>query len=153
MGSAAKKVGNTLKKITKSAEEAVSFAINPTGYITGTIGEAITGKKAVKTAFNPGGEITGEAGEYLVDKPKAARAAEKEAANQAEALRQKTKRDIETKRRQESAEATAADRLNRARAAQTRRRGGRGRSSTILTNSLGGTGGEMNQGRKSLLGL
>ena len=149
MGGAAKKVVESVKEIPKSAEKAIEYGINPTGALMSDAFTGITGKNA-ELLFNPLGSAAGEVGETFVDKPKAIKEAEKQAAAQAEDLRNKTKAELEGRQAQEKAESEASKRLSRARRAQTSRRGGTGRSSTILTNKLGGSA---SQGRKTLLGL
>lgn len=149
MGGAAKKVVETVKDLPKSAEKAIEYGVNPIGAGLGDAFTLATGKNA-DLLFNPLGSSAGEVGETFVDKPKAIKEAEEQAARQAEDLRNRTKAELEGRQAQEKAESEASKRLSRARRAQTSRRGGTGRSSTILTNKLGGSA---SQGRKTLLGL
>jgi len=158
MGGSSSPVTKIVKKAKKAVtsaegatEAAISFAAGPVAQ-AGLLFDTVTGKKTgmVTRPFATAGK---EAGEKFVDQPKAFKKAQKEAEAQAEAVRQRILKEEKVQRKQSAAEEKAAETLTRARAAQTRRRKGTGRGSTILSKSLGGVGGEENQGRRSLLGL
>ena len=102
--------------------------------------------------FDPVGTAAAEAGEAFVDKPKAAKEEAKRIAGATAAAQRKMMSDIESKKKQEGAESEASEALLKARARQRRRARTTGRESTILSQSLGGVGGDSG-GRKGLLGL
>jgi len=102
--------------------------------------------------FDPVSAATAQAGEDWVDKPKAAKEEAKRIAGATAAAQRKMMSDIESRQRQEGAESEASEALLKARARQRRRSRTTGRESTILSQSLGGVGGDSG-GRKGLLGL
>jgi len=112
----------------------------------------VTGIKA-DALFNPVGVAGGEVGEKFYDKPKKAKEEVKKLAKAAQAEQEKMLGDIRSRERQASAESEAAESLTKARRRQSRKSPGRGRGSTILTDKLGGSGGQSSEGRKLLLGL
>jgi hypothetical protein len=142
-----------IKNVTKSAESAVKVAsaiYNPTAALAKGVTKAFGGKGDF--VFDPLGTTTAEAGEAFVDKPKAAKEEAKRIAGATAAAQRKMMSDIESRQRQEGAESEASEALLKARARQRRRSRTTGRESTILSQSLGGVGGDSG-GRKGLLGL
>jgi len=143
-----------IKNVTESAESAVKvakFFYNPYGTIAEGTVQATTGKKSA-AIFDPVSAATAQAGEDWVDKPKAAKEEAKRIAGATAAAQRKMMSDIESRQRQEGAESEASEALLKARARQRRRSRTTGRESTILSQSLGGVGGDSG-GRKNLLGL
>jgi len=142
-----------IKNVTKSAESAVKVAsaiFNPTAAAAKGVTKAFGGKGDF--VFDPVGTTAAETGEALVDKPKAAKEEAKRIAGETAAAQRKMMSDIESRQRQEGAESEASEALLKARARQRRRSRTTGRESTILSQSLGGVGGDSG-GRKNLLGL
>jgi hypothetical protein len=142
-----------IKNVTKSAESAVKVAsaiYNPAAAAAKGVTQAFGGKGDF--VFDPIGTTAAEAGEAFVDKPKAAKEEAKRIAGATAAAQRKMMSDIESRKKQEGAESEASEALLKARARQRRRSRTTGRESTILSQSLGGVGGDSG-GRKGLLGL
>ena len=142
-----------IKNVTESAESAVKVAsaiFNPAAAAAKGVTKAFGGKGDF--IFDPIGTLAAEAGESFVDKPKAAKEEAKRIAGETAAAQRKMMSDIESRQRQEGAESEASEALLKARARQRRRSRTTGRESTILSQSLGGVGGDSG-GRKNLLGL
>jgi len=155
--------GGPVKKIVKKAENIAKVAFNPAGAVAGIAAKKATGSGAlanVATFAGAGGDPTkyavgetaGFAGKTFVDQPKEAKAEAARIENENAEAQRKTMAELKGRQAQEDAEKAAANELEKAKARQ-RRKADKGRKSTILTDSLGGTGGEMNQDKKSLLGL
>lgn len=149
-----KNVVSEAKEFKKTAgnkvKYAVGAAINPVGTAT-SFGSKALGVKT-DAVFNPIGTVAGEATEMVYDKPMAEKKAAAERAKADEEAQGRFIAGMESRAKQEKAEKTAAEDLEKAKARQ-RKKADKGRRSTILTDSLGGVGGEEGQAKKSLLGL
>lgn len=139
-----------VKEKVKKVENVAKVAFNPMGALAATASKR-AGVKA-DAVFNPIGTVAGNAGEKLYDKPQEAKAEAKRFAAEEQAAQGKALAELEGREKQEKAEKSAAEALETAKARQ-RKKADKGRRSTILTDSLGGAGGEENQNKKSLLGL
>lgn len=158
--------GGPLKKVIKKAETVGKVIFNPYGTAasmiaakagaSGTAQNAISFAGSSATGGNSGGYLSGEtagfAGKTFVDKPKELKAEAKRLGDATAEAQRKTLAELTQRDNQEKAEKDASSALEQAKARQ-RRKADKGRKSTILTDSLGGAGGEENQGKKNLLGL
>jgi len=140
-------IKKAVKKVTAEAKREISreFTI---GNDSGALGKFkdFTGIDLKKT------NIVAQGKRHFVDKPAEQKAEQQKLGREQDVANKKAIADIEKREAQEGAEKTASKDLARARAKQKRQSKGSGRRSTILTDKLGGAGGESGQ-RKSLLGL
>lgn len=155
-GNPIKKALKPVKKAVKSTTAEVERQFDPSnsGGFIGDIHDA-TGINLRKTPIAPGQAqfaIAGQLKRQFVDKPREAKKAEEAAIRQAKSEQEAQLREIAAQERQSKAESEASEELLRRRQKQARRRKSSGRQSTILTDSLGGVGGEENQNKKTLLG-
>lgn len=143
----AKVLVNPVSALVGEGTKKVGEAVGVDAGVTDVVGDAVGGSvgTGTKAAIDFGVNLkktadrTEQAGKDF---------RETQAKQNADALKQ-----VKDRKAQEKAQRKASEDLTAGRAKQARRRKGAGRKGTILTDSLGGVGGEDNQGRKTLLGL
>lgn len=152
-GSVGAAIKKTTKKVTGSAEgalKALSWVYNPYGNLAKT-GAKKAGANDIAEISTPYSKPTSALGKKMIDDPKQARIdGDKFEQQQIEANAAQLKK-IEGRKAQSDAESEAGKDLERKRKKQKRRRSSQGRQGTILTENLGGAGGE-DSTRKTLLG-
>lgn len=148
-GSAVQKTKKKIKNI--KVENAAKAIINPINAASALGFKKSTGVKA-DAIIAPLSTQGGNLGESQYDKPLAEAKQFADDAAGAAVQQAKNLKDIKARAGQEDAESKAAENLNKGKARQRRKSRKSGRSSTILTKSLGGVGSD-SQPRKNLLGL
>ena len=151
MGSGVKKVVKKAKKKIHEVGEGRVFK-----YLGGP-GVALLGEQLEKhtgindAVFNPLGAINEAAGRKFIEKPRELKQQAEKLEKETVAQNKATLKRLKNREAQEGAEADAAKDLLTKRRKQDRRRRSAGKQGTILTDSLGGAGGESSD-RKTLLG-